>query len=58
MEEIREKLAMVNSMMGYVFLVDKDLRIRWYANGEATPKELESMKAIVARLRNIKFVSQ
>ncbi|KAJ9055840.1 Mitochondrial ATPase complex subunit atp10 [Entomophthora muscae] len=56
LEEIREKLAMVNSMMGYVFLVDKNLKVRWYANGEATQTELESMKAIVARLSNIKFV--
>lgn len=50
LEAIREKLAMVNSLIGYVFLVDKDLKVRWYANGEATPNEIQSMKAIVTRL--------
>ncbi|KAI0243826.1 Mitochondrial ATPase complex subunit atp10 [Massospora cicadina] len=53
LEAIREKLAMVNALIGYVFLVDRDLKVRWYANGEATPKEIEAMTAIVARLSGV-----
>lgn len=49
-DEIRDALAMWNSKVGYVYLVDKECRIRWAGNGYAQPQEKESLVRCVRRL--------
>ncbi|KAJ1978301.1 Mitochondrial ATPase complex subunit atp10 [Dimargaris verticillata] len=50
-ERIKDDLFIQNLALGWVFLVDRDLKVRWYANGIATPKELEQLYAYVAHLQ-------
>ena len=41
--EIRETLQLRNSMIGYVFLLDREGRIRWKAHASPTEYEIESL---------------
>ncbi|KAJ2157922.1 Mitochondrial ATPase complex subunit atp10, partial [Coemansia sp. RSA 560] len=36
-------MGIANSLIGYVFLIDKELRVRWYGNGLAVMSEAQSM---------------
>ncbi|KAL9090369.1 MAG: hypothetical protein Q9159_001996 [Coniocarpon cinnabarinum] len=49
-EDLRDALAMWNSKVGYVYLLDGECRVRWAANGEARPEERESLVRCVRRL--------
>ncbi|KAH6691282.1 ATP10 protein [Plectosphaerella plurivora] len=42
-DEIRESIGLLNSKVGYVFLVDHLCRIRWAASGNANPDEIDSL---------------
>jgi ATPase complex subunit ATP10 len=41
---------MENKLLGYVFLVDHNLKIRWAGCGPATPKETEDLRTATAVL--------
>ncbi|KZV76411.1 hypothetical protein PENSPDRAFT_542280, partial [Peniophora sp. CONT] len=43
MEYLREPMGMVNSRIGYVYLVDENLRIRWAGCAEAKDEEAEGL---------------
>ncbi|KAA1472568.1 hypothetical protein DENSPDRAFT_898178 [Dentipellis sp. KUC8613] len=43
MEYVREQLGMVNSRIGYTYLVDDKLKVRWAACADAKPEEEEAL---------------
>ncbi|KAF8644893.1 hypothetical protein AX16_008178 [Volvariella volvacea WC 439] len=45
MEYVREPLGMTNSRIGYVYLIDENLRIRWGACADPTVEEIQSLEA-------------
>lgn len=49
-DEIRETIGLLNSKVGYVYLVDKDCRIRWAGSGLAEPEERQGLAKGVQRL--------
>ncbi|KAJ2455715.1 Mitochondrial ATPase complex subunit atp10 [Coemansia sp. RSA 2336] len=49
-EDLRKSLGIANPLIGYVFLVDKKMRVRWYANGLAIMSEAQAMVALAKRL--------
>ena len=49
-EDLRDALAMWNSKIGYVYLLDPQCRIRWAGNGFARENERESLVNCVRRL--------
>jgi mitochondrial ATPase complex subunit ATP10 len=49
-DEIRERIGLLNSKVGYVFLLDKDCKIRWAACGEAQTLEKD---CLVRNLRKL-----
>ena len=52
MEYVRDALGMVNKHIGYVYLLDERLRIRWAACGDAKPEETEALRISVGVLLN------
>ncbi|KAI9825490.1 MAG: Mitochondrial ATPase complex subunit atp10 [Phylliscum demangeonii] len=38
-DELREEMGMLNKIVGYVYLVDEECRIRWAGSGDASPAE-------------------
>jgi len=44
MEYLRDALGMTNSRVGYVFLVDENLKIRWGGCADATDEEVRSLE--------------
>ncbi|KAL1917802.1 uncharacterized protein VTP21DRAFT_3636 [Calcarisporiella thermophila] len=51
-ERLRDALGMTNTLLGYVFLVDNECRIRWAAHGIATEQELQSMRLMTRALHD------
>lgn len=49
-DEIRETIGLLNSKVGYVYLVDRDCRIRWAGSGQSEPEEREGLVKSVRRL--------
>lgn len=49
-ESLKEAVGMMNSKVGYVYLVDGDCRIRWAASGPAEPAELDTLNNGLAKL--------
>ena len=49
-EEIRDDVGWINSKVGYVYLVDKECKIRWAGSGTAEAGETEGLVAGVKRL--------
>lgn len=45
MEYVRDALGMTNSRVGYVFLIDENLRIRWGGCADATDEEARSLES-------------
>jgi len=43
MEYVREPLGMTNSRIGYVYLVDENLKVRWAACADAKEEEEEAL---------------
>jgi mitochondrial ATPase complex subunit ATP10 len=48
--EIREAIGLLNSKVGYVYLVDAECRIRWAGSGNAEDHEKVSMVKALQRL--------
>ncbi|KAH7035308.1 ATP10 protein-domain-containing protein [Microdochium trichocladiopsis] len=49
-DEIRESLGLLNSKVGYVYLVDRECRIRWAGSADAEEHEREGLARSVQRL--------
>lgn len=45
MEYVRDALGMTNSRVGYVFLIDESLKIRWGGCADATAEETRSLES-------------
>lgn len=58
MEYVRDPLGMTNSKVGYVYLIDENLKVRWGGCADATKKEAESLErctgVLLKRLEEIK----
>ncbi|KAF8311862.1 hypothetical protein DL93DRAFT_2082797 [Clavulina sp. PMI_390] len=52
MEMLREPLGMENKHVGYVYLVDRNCKIRWGGCGKAAPGEAESLERCATVLLN------
>jgi ATPase complex subunit ATP10 len=50
MEYLREPLGMANKYIGYTYLVDDRLRVRWAACGDAKPEERAGLERCVGML--------
>jgi len=48
--EIQEAVGLLNSKVGYIYLVDSQCRIRWAGSGASKPDERESLAKGVQRL--------
>ena len=44
MEYVRDPLGMTNSKVGYVYLIDENLKVRWGGCADATKREAESLE--------------
>ncbi|RKP09999.1 ATPase assembly factor ATP10 [Thamnocephalis sphaerospora] len=49
-DDVRSQIGITNTYLGWVFLVDADQRIRWYAHGPAQPQEIETMLCLTREL--------
>ncbi|KOS16811.1 Mitochondrial ATPase complex subunit ATP10 [Escovopsis weberi] len=49
-DDIRESIGLLNSKVGYTYLVDHHCRIRWAGSGPSQPEEKESLAKGLARL--------
>lgn len=47
----RLSIGITNTFLGWVMLVDRNLRVRWLANGVATPEELEQLLDLTKSLK-------
>lgn len=45
MEYVRDALGMTNTRVGYVFLIDENLKIRWGGCADATDEEVRSLES-------------
>lgn len=52
MEYARDSLGMVNKHIGYVYLLDEHLKIRWAACGDAKLEEADALRTSVGVLLN------
>lgn len=52
LEYVRESLGMVNKHIGYVYLVDENLKIRWAGCGDAKLEEADALRTSVGVLLN------
>ncbi|KAJ7350531.1 ATP10 protein-domain-containing protein [Mycena albidolilacea] len=50
MEYLREPMGCVNKMVGYIYLIDENLKIRWAAGGDATAVELKALESCLTVL--------
>lgn len=49
-DSIRESIGLLNSKVGYTFLVDQQCRIRWAGSGTGHPDELDSLAKGLAKM--------
>ncbi|KAJ5489278.1 hypothetical protein N7539_004168 [Penicillium diatomitis] len=49
-ESLKEAVGMMNSKVGYVYLVDSECRIRWAGSGNAEPAEMETLNVGLQKL--------
>jgi len=49
-EEMRDAMGLLNSKVGYTYLLDGECRIRWAGSGPAEGKEKEGLVKSVRRL--------
>ncbi|CAK5282386.1 unnamed protein product [Mycena citricolor] len=52
LEYLRGPMALDNKLVGYVYLIDENLKIRWAAGGDATMSELKALETCTAVLLN------
>lgn len=49
-DDVRDAMGLLNSQVGYVYLVDSSCKIRWAGSGHAWEGEVEGLNAAVQRL--------
>lgn len=49
-DQLKEAIGIMNKVVGYVYLVDADCRIRWAGSGNALPEELTTMNLALQKL--------
>lgn len=49
-DDIRESVGLLNSKVGYVYLIDQHCRIRWAGSGPSHPEECVSLARGLTRL--------
>jgi len=49
-DDVRDAMGLLNSQVGYVYLVDSTCKIRWAGSGHAWKGEVEGLNAAVQRL--------
>jgi ATPase complex subunit ATP10 len=49
-EYLREPMNLVNQHVGYVYLIDENLKIRWAGGGDATLPEVRALESCTAVL--------
>ncbi|KAK8149251.1 Mitochondrial ATPase complex subunit atp10 [Beauveria asiatica] len=49
-DHIRECIGLLNSKVGYTYLVDQHCRVRWAASGNGSPDEVEGLNRGLVRL--------
>ena len=49
-DELKDSIGVMNSSVGYVYLLDSQCRIRWAGSGPAAPSEIETLNAGVQKL--------
>jgi mitochondrial ATPase complex subunit ATP10 len=49
-EDVRDAMGLLNSQIGYVYLVDSGARIRWAGSGDAWDGEVAGLNAAIVRL--------
>jgi len=49
-DDVRDAMGLLNSQVGYVYLVDSSCKIRWAGSGHAWKGEVEGLNAAVQRL--------
>ncbi|KAG5733248.1 hypothetical protein E4T56_gene20852 [Termitomyces sp. T112] len=52
MEYVRDMLGMTNNKVGYVYLIDENLKIRWGGCADATPEEVAALQVCTGVLLN------
>lgn len=52
MEYLRDPMGCTNSKVGYVYLVDENLKIRWAGGADATVEEAQSLEVCTGILLN------
>lgn len=45
MEYLRDPLSMTNSKVGYVYLIDENLKIRWGGGADPTLEEVQALES-------------
>ncbi|KAL3480225.1 ATP10 protein-domain-containing protein [Aspergillus californicus] len=56
-DSLKEAIGMMNSKVGYVYLLDENCRIRWAGSGPAEPAELDALNNGVRRLVQERMIS-
>ncbi|KAG6824981.1 hypothetical protein H0H93_006547 [Arthromyces matolae] len=58
MEYVRDAMGMTNSKVGYVYLIDENLKVRWGGCADATPEEVAALEqctgVLLSRLEKTK----
>jgi mitochondrial ATPase complex subunit ATP10 len=49
-DEVRDAMGLLNSQVGYVYLIDSSCKIRWAGSGHAWEGEVDGLNAAVQRL--------
>lgn len=49
-DHIRECIGLLNTKVGYTYLVDQHCRVRWAASGNSTPEEMKGLNRGLVRL--------
>jgi len=52
MEYVREQLGMTNSKVGYVYLIDENLKVRWGGCADAMAEETQALENCTGVLLN------
>ena len=52
MELLREPMGMENRHVGYVYLVDENVKIRWAGCSHASPEEIQALSVCTSVLLN------
>ena len=58
MEYLREPLGIGNRHVGYVYLVDADMKVRWAGGGLALKEEAESLRACADSTKRSQSLNQ